>query len=63
MFVTVHDAGEGVGERHGEHGDGDKPARANTVRFIAPVIKLGSKDGAAPAQTIDARHQGASLFL
>ncbi len=61
--VTLHDAGEGAGERHDQRGDGAEQAGPATALSIAPVVNLGSRDGIGPAQTIDDRYQGAGLFL
>ena len=61
--VTLHDAGEGAGERHRQCGDGAEQADPATALNLASVVNLGSRNGIGPAQTLDDRYQGAGLFL
>ena len=61
--VALHPVREGAGERHHQRGDGIGHADTTIDDGMTPVINLESRNGIAPAQTIDGRYHGACLFL
>ena len=55
--------GADAGKRLGQHSNGTEHADATTASDTVPVIILGSRNGASPAQMIYGRHLLEGLFV